>query len=212
VIRLPAEAIEEIHEGRSLMPDGAIDELTRGELIDLVRFLSELGKAGKFAVGTARVARSWEALRATPEARHRLNRTSFDTAATDDPALTWQPAFSLVSGPLPWRDLPQIKPHAETEPTTFVRCAVQVSNGGPIGVRVNGTRGLECWVDGKPTPIRESLVIPLPAGRHRLTVAINRTLRQQPLRLELYDVDDSPGRARWAADTKEASLQGHPES
>jgi len=39
--------IEQIKDStRSLMPDGATDSLTRAELVDLVRFLSELGKVG----------------------------------------------------------------------------------------------------------------------------------------------------------------------
>jgi len=49
-------------EGQSMMPANLADALTRQELVDLVRFLSELGRPGPFALGTAPVARRWEVL------------------------------------------------------------------------------------------------------------------------------------------------------
>ena len=63
-VSVPVKDIEEQSQGRSLMPDGLTDTLTRGELLDLVRFLSELGKVGPYSVGPARVVRRWEALEA----------------------------------------------------------------------------------------------------------------------------------------------------
>jgi hypothetical protein len=42
-ITIPVNAIEEKQDGRSLMPDGSVDQLTQRDLVDLVRFLSELG-------------------------------------------------------------------------------------------------------------------------------------------------------------------------
>ena len=48
------------------MPAGLTDTLTRGELVDLVRFLSELGKIGPYAVSKARVFRRWQVLDPAP--------------------------------------------------------------------------------------------------------------------------------------------------
>ena len=42
------------------MPVGLADALTHGELIDLVRFMSELGKVGPYAVDKSRVVRRWQ--------------------------------------------------------------------------------------------------------------------------------------------------------
>ena len=61
-LAIPASTIEEQKPGGSLMPAGLTDTLTRGELADLVRFLSELGKIGPFSAGTERgpaVGRFW---------------------------------------------------------------------------------------------------------------------------------------------------------
>ncbi len=46
-LTIPLDSIEEQTDGGSLMPRGVVDLLTRDELIDLVRFLSELGKVGR---------------------------------------------------------------------------------------------------------------------------------------------------------------------
>src|SRR5204863_1908928 len=47
-------------EGGSMMPAGLADPLTRQELVDLVRFLSELGRPGPYSVGARQMARRWQ--------------------------------------------------------------------------------------------------------------------------------------------------------
>ena len=54
------------------MPVGLVDGLTRAELVDLVRFLSELGKVGPYAVSKQRLVRRWQVLADTPAARKAL--------------------------------------------------------------------------------------------------------------------------------------------
>jgi putative heme-binding domain-containing protein len=196
LITIRADSIEEKHDSRSLMPDGAADSLTRGELVDLVRFMSELGKVGEFAVSKARVARRWQTLVYTPEASHRLNRTSFDTAATNDPALTWQPAYSTVDGQLPIEGLPQLKPHRETPSTSFVRCQIDVTTPGHVVIRFNSVAGIEFWLDSKPTPVKPEMKLNLASGRHTLTLAIDRSRRTKPLQLTLDDAPESPAQAQ----------------
>ncbi len=199
LVTIRVDSIDEKVDGRSLMPDGAADALTRTELVDLVTFLSRLGKVGEFAVGNARVARRWETLIHTPEAHRRLNRTSFDIAATDDAALSWEPAYSLVSGQLPLAGLPHLKPHRETPPTSFVRCQIEVTTPGEVMISFNSSANLEFWLDSKPTPLREKMKLSLSTGRHTLTFAIDRDHRSDPLRLTLADVPGSAAQAQWVS-------------
>ena len=190
-LTISVDAIEQQKDGRSLMPDGTVDQLTRGELVDLVSFLSKIGKVGDFAIGNARVVRRWEALTWTEAGHHRLNRTSFDTAATDDPALTWVPAYSRVAGDLPIGELPHLKPHRETSETSFVRFEIDVTTGGALRLDFGSASGLSLWVDAKPTPLQDSLTIPLEKGRHRFTLAIDREARTAPLRVEINEAENS---------------------
>ncbi len=201
LVRIPIEAIEAEKEGRSLMPEGALNELTRSELVDLIRFLSELGKPGPYAANREPVARRYAVLQPTDEAVHRLNRTSFDTAATDDPKLIWHPTYAFISGELSLNDLPTLKPHRETPPTTFLRCRLDVAETGVLQIGVNDPRGVQLWVDGKPTPLESTIRLPLSAGRHRFTIAVDRSLRNDTWQLRLSP--DSASRARWVLEDED---------
>lgn len=198
-VSIPIMMIEEKKDGRSLMPDGAVDLLTRAELVDLIRFLSELGKLGDYAVGNARVMRRWQTLIWTAEAHQRLNRTSHDTAATDDPALTWQPVYSQVSGTLPVEDLPQFQPHKDTDPTSFVRCQLDVTTAGTAQIEFNSIDGLSMWLDGRPLQIAPKLKLDLNPGIHTLTLDIRHKNRSEPLRLQLNDVVGSAAQVQFVS-------------
>src|SRR5262249_28089278 len=65
-VSIPVSSIDDQKIAGSVMPAGLADGLTRSELVDLVRFLSELGKVGRYAVGTRRVCRRWQVLEPSP--------------------------------------------------------------------------------------------------------------------------------------------------
>src|SRR5262249_33611844 len=144
-VAVPLNQIEEKTTGGSLMPEGLADTLTRAELIDLVRFLSELGKVGSYSVGQARVVRRWEVLTATPEARRPLQRFGFAAAAGRDPELTWTPAYSTVAGELPRAEVPALEirrqPGQEAHAMGFVRCQLEATTGGKVRLRWRGPEG-----------------------------------------------------------------------
>src|SRR5262249_54166250 len=61
-VTISVKDIELKEQGGSLMPEGLADMLARAELVDLVRFLSELGKVGPYSVSKARLVRRWQVL------------------------------------------------------------------------------------------------------------------------------------------------------
>ncbi len=190
-VSIPIDAIEEEREGRSLMPDGTVDVLTRQELVDLIRFLSELGKIGEFALGQDVVVRRWDVLQPTPEAYQRIRRTSFDTAATEDAAFRWGPAISQVNGELPLSELPVfvdatfVVQRADSH-TTFLRFMLDVEQAGELSLRFRDPSHFMFWVDGNPTNLTsDTLSLSLTAGRHTFTLAVDQKKRQTPLRVEL---------------------------
>jgi hypothetical protein len=195
VVIVEAE-IEEQKDGRSLMADGVVDSLTRAELVDLVRFLSEVGKVGDFAVSQVPSVRRWETLVWTKVGHHRLNRTSFDTAATDDPALTWQPVYSRVAGDLPLDELPRFVVHRDQAPTSFVRFGIDVTTAGDVCLNLNSLTGLRLWLDGKPTPVEKELTVEFAKGRHTLTLAVDQVERREPLSIELRELSGSEAQAQ----------------
>ncbi len=65
---IASDAIETVQNGRSLMPAGLVDLLKEQELVDLMRFLIELGKSPKYTVDAAPRVRNWSVLSHSPAA------------------------------------------------------------------------------------------------------------------------------------------------
>jgi len=184
-VTIAADAIVGEKEARSLMPAGLVNDLTRDELRDLVSFLSQLGKDGRYAVGKEPVVRRWESLVWTQEGHRRLNRTSYDTAATDDAALTWRPEYSRVAGDLPVGDLDKFVIHRELDATSFIRTRFELTSAGVVELELGDVTGLSIWIDGKPMTIEPAMAMPLSVGEHRVTLAVNRVERAEGVRMEV---------------------------
>lgn len=214
-VSIPVSSIDEQKTGGSLMPTGLVEPLTRGELVDLVRFLSELGKIGPYSVSKARLLRRWQVLEPTNEAYTDLRRWGLQSIARSggrDPrgdgygsggnALTWSPAYSRVSGELPLDDLPRIAlgplpgSGAGVGPTGFARARIDVSTPGRVRLALNSTAGLSVWVDGTAVEPKDVLDLDLTAGLHDLTFAVRLAARTVGLRCTLDDVPGSPARAQ----------------
>lgn len=177
-VQIATETIEQEKPGKSLMPAGLMDTLTKREMIDLVAFLSALGRVPEYTVSTDPIVRSYEALVYSPEANRRLNRTSTDTAASDDPAMIWQPITSLVGGDLPLAELDPFQQHRQTPPTSFVRFTVEMPSKGIAEINLP-TAGVEAWVDTKPTPAIDLQKIQLDAGKHVIVLGIDRNQQKE---------------------------------
>jgi putative heme-binding domain-containing protein len=198
---IPLKSIDEQKSGTSLMPVGLVDKLTRSELVDLVRFMSELGKPGPYAAVTARVVRRWETLKPTNETYRRLTRTSDSQVMADDSGLIWVPVYSTVSGSVPPTDVLDFTLQGRVAIADrkfgFLRCTLDVTTAGEIGLLLNETTGLEIWVDGKPINPAKLLTIPLDQGIHRIAFGVNLFTRTDPLRVELQDVPGSDAQAQF---------------
>jgi putative heme-binding domain-containing protein len=185
---------------KSLMPEGLADTLTHGEMIDLVRFLSELGKVGPYSVSKARLVRRWQSLEPTREAYGLLSRTSHASAAGNDPSLVWSPAYGTVAGELPVEAMPLFKMGTGADKqvvlASFVRCQLDATTAGRAKLLLSSAKGVKGWLDGEPVEVRPEMVLDLSAGPHTLTFAVDRGVRNEPLRVELDDVAGSPARVR----------------
>ncbi len=196
-ISIPVKDIDERSPGGSLMPEGLTDTLTRNDLLDLVRFLSELGKVGPYAIGPQRVVRRWQALEPTREAWTFLHLGGgLATPAKDVRGLQWNPVYSTVGGMLPLTDAPSFSLGKDKHAVSLIRCQVDVTTAGSFLVRLNSTKGLKMWVDEKPIAILEKMELNLPVGQHTLTFVVDRDERREGLRCEAEDKPGSPARVR----------------
>jgi len=200
-IAIPLSSIEVQKNGASMMPLGVIDKLTQGELLDLVRFLSALGKVGPYAVGKARLVRRWQVMLPTKAGIFRLRRTRIGTAATDDPALTWQAAYSTVAGVLPLKDLPVLVSQSffksvGPQGMAFARFDLNVTTAGLCRIKFRSSQGLSLWVDAKPIAVELLTTLKLSRGMHRLTLAVDLSQRKTGLQVELVETPGSNARVQ----------------
>ncbi len=190
LLTVASSEIEEISPGLSLMPEGLVDALTDQEVAALVRFLSELGRTPEYTISRRQLARTWQVMQATDAAAFRLRRTSYATAATDDPAYSWQPAYSTVSGNLSMSDVPVVavrnRAAAGTRGVGFVRCFVTVETAGTLKLKFNGAQGLELRANELPVNfVEDRVTIDVAPGIVRLTLTIDQAQRTTPLEIEI---------------------------
>ena len=149
------------------MPAGLTVTLTRGELLDLVRFLSELGKPGQYEGSSAALARRWRVLVSLPQGA--AADEELDAIGAADTALAWAPAYSTVAGILPVAALVAV----QGESVAFAHTQVDVSTSGFLTLVLNSPRGLRLWVDGGPAPADDESLLELEQGVHTLVFRID---------------------------------------
>jgi putative heme-binding domain-containing protein len=194
-IAIPEKDIEEKAPSRSLMPDGLADQLTRQELVDLVRFLSELGKVGPYGPNKARLVRRWQVFEPTPENMNQIRRSRAAAAAENPDAFVWSSAYSKVSGDFPLDSLPKLVVWQDSEPFGMARAQLDVTTGGPVKLKINSATGLTLWLGPTPVEVKDETVLDLKPGLQMLTFAVNLNKRKDALRVELEDVAGSQARA-----------------
>lgn len=165
-IEIPVVDIEEEAEGKSLMPDGLANLLTRSELVDLVRFVSELGKPGEYAIRTRATVQRWRMLAAPADA---LQGAPLDATLPGklpvEPA-AWRPAYAKVAGMLPWGELA-----GADQPIVFLQAEINVVEPGDVQLVLSATAGATAWWDDQP--LEANAVVRAERGMHSLIVRID---------------------------------------
>ncbi len=193
-IAIAEKDIEDKSQSRSLMPDGLADQLTRQELVDLVRFMSEMGKQGPYAPNKARFIRRWQVLEPSKENVFQLQRASAAKTVENPEAFVWTSTYTKVSGEFPLDTLPKLVVWTGSEPFGIVRAQLDVTTGGKVKLKIDGATGLALWVGNAPVEVKNETVLDLKPGLQTLTFSVNLTSRKEGFRVELEDVAGSPAR------------------
>jgi putative heme-binding domain-containing protein len=183
----------------SLMPGSLVDDLSQQELIDLTRFLSELGKEGPYAVGQQSYARVWQTPVPNPENHTLLNRQGTPIVLDAAGPLTWASQYSRVSGELPVEGLTQQRFGGNAQLVGFARSKFTVSTAGKLGLKFNSTKGLAVWVDQEGQIPKETIEVDLAAGEHTVMITVDMAERTEPLRVELVELSGSSAKGQWAS-------------
>lgn len=194
-IVVAARDIEEKSHGGSLMPEGLDRSLTDAELVDLVRFLSEVGRPGPYGVSHVPVARRWEVLTDPPAVLRAVDAPDLGRTLRQDAGLVWRAAFSRVAGGIPLDEF------AKPPDIVFLRTQIEVIAPGRIGFDIGPPEGVQVWADDAPVAAAKRTTCTLSAGFHIITFRIDMGRRAKPLlRCELVE-EPGGGRARFVSQT-----------
>lgn len=187
-IKLAATEIDEEFKGKSLMPEGVTRILTKAETLDLIRFVSELGKPGPYAVPTNVTLQRWKKLK-TPSAGLKAGVPTRDVlreALLSTPPEGWENAFTLVNGILPLDEFK--KAGAQPEPI-YLQTEILVNTAGPLTFALDGPGGTTFWVDDDA--YEKTSTVTLTPGRHRVVLRAVAADGAGGVRIELRKPADS---------------------
>jgi putative heme-binding domain-containing protein len=170
LVSIPTSEIDEEINGKSLMPEGVTRILTHGELVDLIRFVSELGKPGPYAPRNVPAIQRWKRLRElSPALRDGIpNREVIRESVLRAAPEMWDTVFAQVSGKLPLDEL--IKPGASE--AIYLQGEVLVVQGGIVEFQVQATAPVVFWIDEEPFEKQGAATVRLTPGRHHITVRV----------------------------------------
>ncbi|QDT44973.1 Trehalose utilization [Gimesia alba] len=182
VVTIPADQIDFTKKLPSLMPQGLASKLkSRQEFLDLVKFVTELGRPGPYATSVAQVVRRWRLSGAEAPL------TSEDLANFKSLEQSTTAAYSMVNGTLPASDLNLQKP------LTRAIAFVDVNQPGYVQMEINSIKGLKVWQNETSISLKKSTLLLLPSGRTQLTFEIDRNDRGDlDLRVEFQKADRQP--------------------
>lgn len=163
------DAIDDSKEGGSLMPKGLSNLMTHAEFVDLLRFISELGKPGPYGVPTTPVVMRWQALKGAPEllAASVPEPAAVRAEILDGDAARWQTTLARVGGRIPLREISELVGGT----VVYLKGEIDVSTAGAITVRFDSRDGVAAWIDDRP--IGPDGTVEVETGRHPLIVRID---------------------------------------
>jgi putative heme-binding domain-containing protein len=169
---IPTQSIVNRKNVGSLMPSGLIDRLLPEERLDLVKFLSQLGKPGHYDASMGGVARVWKIYEINSRnehlGAHRVTQGDFSLPS-------WATILSLVDGSLPDAAITEADPDRGSVRGLYVATQFTATQEAAVDFALSG-EAIHGWLNGKPltigqhfqlTPVKgnNTLVLQLPQDR-----------------------------------------------
>ncbi len=210
---IPAAEIEERKTGGSLMPKGLQKLMTRQEFVDLIRFLSELGKPGAYQRSNAATVQRWKVLTQPPaELGSPAPDNQVIQTVLNAPEPAWSTIYSHFDGTVPIDEI--LGKFATAPETIFLQGEIDVTGRGQSRLDLGSPEGLTAWLNDTPlkliagNPPAQAQVdaarkdriaaqakqapgqLLLPIGRHKVTIRLDRKkFGRDELRAEFAPVE-----------------------
>jgi len=167
-IVIAQDDIEAESEGKSLMPEGLHQMLTKDELIDLIAFISALGKAGDYVVNNRPTIQRYQVI-ADPKITSNLASLpegKLEGELSKVPAEAWKTIYASVNGSLPAEVLP-----TKNSPL-ILRGELDVVVPGPAGLKATSEADVQLVIDGKSVASNGQQSVEMPKGRQSIYLVI----------------------------------------
>ncbi|WP_153556302.1 PVC-type heme-binding CxxCH protein [Roseimaritima sediminicola] len=175
LVQIPQIDVVLQKNGPSLMPVGAVDSLSDGEQVDLIAFLSRLGKPGPFDASRSGVARRFEMLAGT----HRIEQEGLDRIVSGQRTAGWEPLPTRVNGDVTKRMLEERTQQygLGTLVNLYLRTRLRTTNAQPLRLVVDNDKPVTLWVDGRRYRPQEDgnefVINSLAPGEHTVLLRID---------------------------------------
>ena len=186
LVRIPRADVLETKAGKSLMPTGVIDRLPMGEQIDLISFLSRLGKPGDFDASRGGVSRVYEVFAGT----HRVEQQGAERIVRGEVQDGWTPLLARVNGDVSAERLREMtrQPVNIALVHVYLRTRINVANSGEVTLEVAGPDTPAVWIDAAPVEGKGTFKSNLDAGEHTVLVRLDARELPETFRLSSPDV------------------------
>lgn len=183
IIRDPANQLQKVPKSQiasrqmspaSMMPPGLTASLREDEFVDLVRFLSELGREGDYKIKPNRYVRTWRVMGLmTPESVDHVRHVGLQALHEKDGNYPWQIMFSLVSGDVPLPEVQQIKMYPWFP--KILQFSLKLDSPGKVKLGLSSTKAVDVVVGDKVLKeVTPELTLDLPAGVHPVSMLIGK--------------------------------------
>ncbi len=197
VIRDPANQLQKVPKGQiasrqmspaSMMPPGLTASLREDEFVDLVRFLSELGREGDYKIKPNRFVRTWRVMgKMTQEAIDHVRHVGLQALHEKEGSYPWQVMYSEVSGELPLAEVEQVKMYPWYP--KIGQFNLKLDSPGTVKLGLSSTKAVEIVVDDQV--IREpgaEVTLDLAAGVHPVSILVGKDAGEVgSFRVEILD-------------------------
>lgn len=174
---IAVDDIEFEKEGDSLMPSGLTKFLTHQEFLDLVRYLSALGKDPGYTMSADPTVYRW---RIYPRPPGKVTGELFDDDSVRNMLFEyapekWAPFYAYASGEIPVSEARSIAKSS----VVFLMAEFDVTVAGNIAIDLPGQQGLTVWVDDDRVPVEQLQNVNVSQGSHRLLLRVD-TAKYEP--------------------------------
>lgn len=174
----PMDKIKEGYHNAPPMPPGTTAHLREDQFVDMVKFLSQLGKAGDYKISADRkMIRTATTLNKslvdTKIKRLAMSHVGVGGIAKNPEKYLTVPAFSKVDGAYPVDDLPAVYGYGLDR--SFAYFTIDVASEGLVAFDIKPYEYAGLWVDGKLISRgKQYPEFSIESGTHNIVVAIQR--------------------------------------